>query len=43
MALQRKLRLSDFAVENVKSCVAEPYYKMAEQLRDNQYNKFIQR
>ena len=42
MVLQRKLCLFDFAKENVNSCVKELYYKMAEQFRDNHYNKFIQ-
>lgn len=41
--LKQKLRLFDFALENVNSSIEEPYYKMAEQFRENQYSKFIQR
>ena len=41
--LKQKLRFFDFAAENVNSLIKEPYHEMAEQFRDNQYNKFIQR
>lgn len=41
--LKQKLRFFDFVIENVNNSIEEPCYSMAEEFRENQYNKFIQR
>lgn len=41
--LKQKLRFFDFVIENVNNSIEELCYSMAEEFRENQYNKFIQR